>query len=113
MKDNWIIINKITHKLQNASWVCVIAEIKNNSTGEIREYETHEILEDGDELPSVFNWKENNFSCDCNRRIFFKRAKNEEDEDHLDIPCSYGLFSVNLKNKLNRYKYYSEFYNKK
>ena len=94
---------------RNAKWVIAIAEIKNNETGEIREYETHEILEEGEEYPYVFNWEENNYACDCNRRIFFKRVKNENTEEDFKTECSDGKFSVNLKNKLDGVVYYSEF----
>ena len=78
-----------------------IAEIKNNSTGEIIEYETEEIIEENSEHPSVFNWEQNNYSCDCNRSIFFH---GEETEDSY---CSDGRYSVNLKK--DGKIYYQEF----
>jgi hypothetical protein len=105
----WIEVKKDTHQIDNCIWVECIAEIRNNETGEIRECETHEILEIGSEHPSVFNWEENNFSCDCNRRLFFKRANNEEIEDDWNIECSDGKFSVNLKNKKDDKVYYREY----
>lgn len=98
-------------ELNNAKFVIVIAEIKNNETGEIREYETEEILSHDDEHPPVFNWEENNYACDCNRRLFFKRVKNEETEDDWNVPCSDGKYSVNLKNKFDGSVYYREFEN--
>jgi hypothetical protein len=96
-------------KVTNVS-VLVIAEIRNNKTGEVREYETTEIMEIGADYPNTFNWAENNYSCDCNRRIFFKRAAGEP-LCSLDCcpPCSDGLYSVNLKNKRDGWVYYREF----
>ena len=110
MKEmNWIEVIKDTHTLTDSKWVECIAEIKRNSTGEVREYETHEILGDGEDFPSVFNWEENNYACDCNRRVFFKRVKEEETEADWNIACSDGKFSVNLKNKKDGKIYYREF----
>lgn len=106
---DWIEVKKDTHQIDNCIWVECIAEIRNNETGEIREYETHEILEIGDEHPSVFNWEENNYLCDCNRRLFFKRANNEETNDDWNVECSDGKFSVNLKNKKDGKVYYREY----
>ena len=96
---DWIEVKKESHQIKNCIWVECIAEIRNNDTGEIREYETHEILEIGDEHPSVFNWEENNYSCDCNRFLFFKYAKNIDvsDEEFNNLECTNGNFSVNLK----------------
>lgn len=70
---NWNEVKNNTRHLNNCILVECIAEIKNNETGEIREYETTETLKIGEDYPSVFNWKENNYSCDCNKRLFFKR----------------------------------------
>lgn len=105
----WIEVKKERYKMDNSKWVACIAEIRNNETGEIREFETHEILETGEEYPSVFNWAENNFSCDCNRRLFFKRANNEETEEDWNVGCTDGKFSVNLKNKSCGTVYYREY----
>ena len=106
---DWIEVKKEMHSFKNCIWVECIAEIKNNETGEIQEYETEEILEIGDEHPSVFNWEENNYSCDCNRRLFFYRAKNEEKDEYWNVGCTDGKFSVNLKNKNDGRVYYREY----
>lgn len=105
----WIEVEKGMYPLKNSILVECIAEIRDNKTGEVREYETHEILEEGEEHPCVFNWEENNYSCDCNRRLFFKRAKGEETKEDWDVPCSDGKYSVNLKNKKDGRIYYQEF----
>jgi len=105
----WIEVKKGTDQIDNCIWVECIAEIRNNETGEIREYETHEILEIGNKHPNVFNWEENNYSCDCNRLLFFKRAKGEETDKSFESECTDGKFSVNLKNKMGGKVYYREY----
>ena len=42
---------------------------------------------------SDFVWKEGNFSCDCNRAIFFHEFR---DEDEGDIECGDGGFLVRI-----------------
>ena len=106
---DWIEVKEENHQLDGRIWVECVAEIRNNETGEIREFDTHEILEIGNEHPSVFNWEENNYSCDCNRRLFFKRVMNEVTDDDFDEECSDGKFSVNLRNKKDDKVYYREF----
>lgn len=106
---DWIQTKKDKYPNGNFIWVECIAQIRNNATGEIREYETQEMLEEGDEHPSTFNWEENNFSCDCNRLLFFKRAKGEVADGDWDVECTDGKFSVNLMNKKDRKVYYREY----
>lgn len=102
-----VTLNNEAHKLKDSKWVACIAEIKNNETSEIVEYETNEILEEGDDYPIIFNWQEGNFSCDCNREIFFNRTKGLEMD--FNNECSEGKYSVNLKNKVDGVYYYQEF----
>lgn len=109
MENKWIYVKDRTSKIDNHILVECIVEIRDNKTGEIREYETQELLGIGEEYPSVFNWGENNYSCDCNRRLFFKRVENEETDEDWDMECSNGKFSVNLKNKKDGEIYYREF----
>ncbi len=106
---DWIIVKHHEHN-ENLVWVECILQIKNNETGEIREDETVELLNLNEEYPSVHNWKESNYSCYCNRHLFFKRASDEEETDEdWDVTCSDGRYSVNLKNKKNGKVYYREF----
>lgn len=65
--------------------------IIDTTTGETRTF--HEADEEADEWPP-FNWTEGNYSCDCNRALFFVRAKNEEDPN---IPCGEERFKVRLQ----------------
>ena len=107
--NSWIEVDLPSHKLKDSIWVECIAEIKCVETNEVRECKTNEILKMGDEFPSVFNWEENNYSCDCNRHIFFNIENENMSEDDLDIPCSHGKYLVNLKNKKDGKYYYREF----
>lgn len=61
--------------------------IRNNSTKEVRvidydcEWQEH----------STYMWVDGNFSCDCNRHVFFMGEEN--DEHAVDIDCSDGKYS--------------------
>ena len=87
-------------------WVRVVARIRDNATGEVREYGTDEILEDGEESPSDWPWSEGNSSCDCNRRLFFARSSGEEED--WESECSDDKFSVQLVNPSSGTAYYDE-----
>lgn len=102
---NWL-LDSDPLRMKGCTLVRCIAHIRNNETGEVRKHESTEILEDDHELPSIFNWAENNFKCDCNREIFFERAAGAEIENEK---CSDGRFSVNLENPANGEIYYREF----
>jgi hypothetical protein len=101
---NWIKVNSTV----GYDMVLCIAEIKNNATGEVRDYPTTERLNNDEEFPSVFSWEENNYSCDCNRSLFFNDNDVSTTYDAID-ECSDGRFSVNLKNKADGKVYYREF----
>lgn len=107
---DWIEVKKEKQQIDNCIWVECIAEIRNNATGEVRECETHEILEVGDKHPYAFNWGQNNYACDCNRLLFFKKAKGEVIvEEDFQVECTDDKFSVNLKNKRDGVVYYREY----
>ena len=58
--------------------------IKNNITKEVASYE----YEGWDvEYDSRRNWTQGNYGCDCNRYLFFERAKGN-DPDISDGECS-------------------------
>ena len=88
--------------------VAIVAHIRKNETGEIRLYKDYLLFEEGESDPSVFNWEENNYSCDCNRYLFFQRAANEEEVDGEDI-CGEERYRVNLYNPKNGKCIYREF----
>lgn len=56
-----------------------------------------------DHSPDVgakFQWAEGNYSCDCNRVLFFERVINPQydtaEDDPNDVPCGEGLFRVKI-----------------
>ena len=106
----WTKVRETEHCGIKYDIVQAIALIRENATGEVVEFPTEEWMEQGYGYahPSTFNWAENNFSCDCNRKIFFDQAKGCEDDDS-DISCGDGKFSVNLKNALTGEIYYEEY----
>lgn len=88
-------------------WVRAIAHIRKNSTGEVRLYNTSEILDAGENYPSAYMWEEGNFSCDCNREIFFEEVVGKE---ATEFPgCQDGHYSVNLENPATGELYYVEY----
>lgn len=105
--EEWEDVYVPTHPIKGGRWVSCVAEIRCNSTGEVREHETHEIIMDGDEDPGDYIWSDGNYSCDCNRRLFFARAAGH-DED-CDKDCSDGRYSVRVRNKKSGRVWYSEF----
>lgn len=47
--------------------------------------------EDPPGVYSDFMWSEGNYACDCNRGLFFERARGKE---VVDSPCGSGRFVV-------------------
>lgn len=80
--------------------------IRNNDTGEVVLYE-----DDGyfDEYGSFhdFIWSEGNYSCDCNRALFFFRSKNMLDPENND--CGEKLYSIRITKKSTCEVLYDEF----
>lgn len=62
--------------------------IRNNETGEVRHYRSDDVLTyaypESREPDQLWIWKEGNYSCDCNRALYFCRAA---DEAEIDVPC--------------------------
>lgn len=84
----------------------VIVKIKNNNTGEVRKFEDELNFDEETNTPSTWMWEEGNYSCDCNRSLFFNRAGNEDDGNH---ECSEGEFSANIYNIVDNSLIYEEF----
>lgn len=78
----------------------LIAHIKKNSIGEVR---VLEINQPDDFHPWI--WREGNFSCDCNRSVFFQRANGGNEKSNT--PCGNGMFSINIYH--NERQVYKEF----
>ncbi len=70
--------------------ISAVAYIKKVSSGEIRQYQT--MIGKPDGYFDLYTWREGNYSCDCNRQIFFKDGEIPE-----DLQCSDGRYLVNLK----------------
>lgn len=102
--DFYVVKKKPPHN--NSVWIRTVAHIKDKETGEIREYADDGLWNEERKEPATFIWEEGNYSCDCNRGLFFARAKNEED---LDCPCVGDRFDVNLENPKNGEIFYREF----
>jgi len=56
---------------------------------------------------SRFVWEEGNFSCDCNREIFFNDFLGVESDD--DIECSEGRYLVRVVDADTGEMLYTEF----
>lgn len=62
--------------------------LRRNSDGLVRI-----IHEDGEfDEGAEFQWMENNYSCDCNRHLFFQRASSEDDSG--DKTCGETAYRV-------------------
>ena len=87
-------------------WVKILVYIRNNMTGEVRKHDD-EVWWDGD-YPSDYMWSEGNYSCDCNRYLFFQRAKGESEDN---VPhCGENMYSVNIVNPKNGASLYCDGY---
>ena len=75
-------------------------QIRRNSDGVIAE----EVWPDWQY--NTFWWEEGNASCDCNRELFFLRARAEKD---IDAECGYDRFNVRLSNADTGEVLYDEF----
>ena len=104
--SEWIQNKKVTPPHNRSTWVQALALIKNNNTGEIRKYEDDMLWVDGSG-PNTWIWEEGNYSCDCNRSLFFYRAGGEDEPE--GIQCSDGKYSVNLYNVKNNECIFEEF----
>lgn len=72
-----------------------IVHIRNNETGEIRDYAT-ELLENinGKPGPWLWQWQEDGYSCDCNRAIFW--GEEWQDEYFRPACCVEGGYNVQI-----------------
>lgn len=97
----------ITDFITGVKLIMCVAEIAQVSTGQYVEMDIKQPMKPGEPHPSIFNWKENNFSCDCNRRNFFYQALGGS--FNSESPCSEGEFLVNLRVKETGEVFYKEF----
>jgi hypothetical protein len=67
--------------------VNIVARIRNNRTGEIREVPSKDYCDD---LEAEYLWGEGNYACDCHRAAIFDRRGNP------DIKCGETRFAVEI-----------------
>lgn len=115
IRKNWKVIENSDQERPGYAFrdylaIEVIVEILHNQSGIIHQYIFSEMMQVGENHPSIFNWKENNYSCDCNRHLFFHRAIGQEPEDDdEDDECTDYKYSVRLINPVDGKAYYDEF----
>jgi hypothetical protein len=76
-------------------WAEACVHIRRISDGVERSFKSEEILCEGGECISTFIWEEGNFSCDCNRRMFFNSAAGEPTGESV---CGHGAYIVWIVN---------------
>jgi len=108
MNNNWLVNSKkkSIYDVRYSS-VEIIVQIRDNQTGEMREYRTEDLMEEGESVPNDFIWSEGNYACDCNRLLFFLRANDEEEPK--EMVCGDSRFTIRLLNAKDRKPYYNEF----
>lgn len=88
------------------SSVDVMIHIRNNSTSETRILHD-DLMRDPEGNPVLWGWSEGNYSCDCNRRLYFARAAKEAED--WESGCSDGQYSVNIYRASDLVCIYREF----
>ena len=106
--QDWIYVDVPARLTSGEIWVAVDVHIKCVATGEIRVYRSHEQLCTENGYPDVFNWMDGNYSCDCNRALFFAQCVEGTDPSD-DMPCTNHKFKVRLINPATGWCYCSEF----
>lgn len=81
----------------NADWKKLRVDIQEIATGREVSFEETGIF-DPNEHAVVYLWEEGNYSCDCNRRLFFYRAIGdaEKERDAWDKPCSQDQYRARV-----------------
>ena len=111
--SEWEIVTKEPGKFispveKDNIWVRVDAHIREIESGDVRVLHSEGIWDDENDQLFVFNYEEGNYSCDCNRKIFWGRAIEHEYEDE-ETPCGDGKYSINLVNPQTGEVVYREF----
>jgi len=87
-------------------WVKIAILIQDNKTKENVFYLDDGIYDEENKTASTCIWEDGNFSCDCNRYLFFQRQKGLQEED--DFECSDGKYSVCIINPKTKEVLYDE-----
>lgn len=67
-------------------------EIQDTETNEVRHYK--DSYDWDDENHMLYMFQEGNYSCDCNRELFFQRAKGEPETDLDEVKCGEGRYVI-------------------
>lgn len=95
--------------MRDERWVRIQVRIRENSSGLVRTWSDHAgFTDDSEQEPSIFIWTEGNYSCDCNRRLFFLWACGEAEADGDERACSDTEYSIEVINPANGRVIYSE-----
>lgn len=105
MNDEWE-IDETWRPQDGRDWVKILAIVRDNATGEVREVAHVGLMKHGKRQPDIWIWTDGNYSCDCNRAVFFASAVGEKDPDRT---CGSGAFAVQLKNAKDGEIFYDEF----
>lgn len=87
-------------------WVLIEVHLKRVSDGVERVYKTDGLLSDDETTLSTWIWEEGNYSCDCNRYLFFQRAVDEDEQDETE--CTDGKYIVWIVNPATGLVVYDE-----
>lgn len=87
-------------------WVEISVHLRRVSDGLERVYKTDGVLMDDKTNLSTWIWEEGNYSCDCNRYLFFQRAGKEGEEE--EVECTDGKYIVWIVNPLDGNVVYDE-----
>jgi hypothetical protein len=66
--------------------------LRKNETGEVRVFKC--VDDDQFKDAIVFSWTENNFSCDCNRSLFWSDYSDEDENEDDEYPCGDTKFTL-------------------
>ena len=86
----------------------VKVKIRENSSNFIQEYDSFLFKDPDTGKALIWIWEEGNYSCDCNRRLFFYQNIGIELADSA-LECGEGKYSVEISN-INGQVIYSDFW---
>lgn len=72
----------------------VVVHIRQTADGVVRAMDGAVLMVDADN-DGLFIWEEGNFSCDCNRELFFRRAGERPEIDNPE--CGDTRYRIQIK----------------
>lgn len=106
LSKRWKVVKANKERVETTKWVRIIAHIRNNGTGEIRQSKEKIMWDEKNGCPHTYIWSGGNDSCDCNRGLLFGYAVGNLSGD---IKCGKDKYSVNLENPRTGEIFYKEF----